>query len=243
MFTNILITMVDFSFVFALFLLGFAFGYHCLFANRVEFSDPSISIIKTLVMMIGEYEFNGIFYPDDELAFSTFQYYTVLSYIIFVIFVIVMSLIIMNLLVGLAVDDISEVRRSAVLKRLSMRTKTSLEVEFSAAMTWMNLRKNSSRSWIIVRPDQKPQGFGKYFIKAASWFSSADGIITTNGIEEAIKPELTEIQEIQEQVYNMADQVEKIFWKNQEIEERGKKVEKIVEFLANRVDGYDFDKL
>ena len=193
--------------------------------------------------MIGEYEFNGIFYPDDENSFATFQYHEVLSYFIFVIFVIVMSLIIMNLLVGLAVDDISEVRRSAVLKRLSMRTKTSLEVEFSSIMTWLSLREKSSRAWIIVRPDLKPTGFWSGFANLASWFSSADGIITTGSIEEAMNPELTEIQEIQEQVYTMADHVEKIYWKNQEMEERGKKVEKIVEFLAQKEKDYDFDKL
>merc|ERR1712043_97997 len=139
-----------------------------------------------------------------------------------------------NLLVGLAVDDISEVRNSAVLKRLSMRTKTSLEVEFSSVMTFLNFRKKSSRAWIIVRPDFKPTGFGSAITKMMSWFSSADGVITTASIEEAIKPELTELQEVQEKVYTVADHVEKIYWKFQDVDERSEKMEKIVEFLASK---------
>ena len=40
-----------------------------------------------------------------------------------------MSIIIMNLLVGLAVDDIASVMRVATLKRLAMRVKLTLDVE------------------------------------------------------------------------------------------------------------------
>lgn len=40
-----------------------------------------------------------------------------------------MSIIIMNLLVGLAVDDITSVMREATLKRLEMRVKLTLDVE------------------------------------------------------------------------------------------------------------------
>ena len=44
---------------------------------------------------------------------------------LFVVFLILMSILIMNLLVGLAVDDIKAVQEQAVLKRLGMQTQVS----------------------------------------------------------------------------------------------------------------------
>ena len=49
---------------------------------------------------------------------DTFVGYTAL---LFVVFVIIMSIIIMNLLTGLAVDDIQSITENAELKKLSMQ--------------------------------------------------------------------------------------------------------------------------
>merc|ERR550519_1233991 len=47
----------------------------------------------------------------------------------FIAFLIVMSIIIVNLLVGLAVDDIKEVREAAALKKAALQVEMVLEVE------------------------------------------------------------------------------------------------------------------
>ena len=76
------------------------------------------ALIKTTVMMIGEFEFENIFFEDTTpLAFP------VTTTILFIVFLIVMAIIIMNLLVGLAVDDIKAVQDQAVLKRLAMQAR------------------------------------------------------------------------------------------------------------------------
>ena len=49
--------------------------------------------------------------------------YETVTYLLFVAFLVIMSILIMNLLVGLAVDDIKAVQDQAVLKRLGMQTK------------------------------------------------------------------------------------------------------------------------
>ena len=54
---------------------------------------------------------------------DTFVGYTAL---LFVVFVIIMSIIIMNLLTGLAVDDIQSIAENAELKKLSMQVDTDL---------------------------------------------------------------------------------------------------------------------
>ena len=59
------------------------------------FSSVENSLIKTAVMMIGEFEFDNIFNDDTSHVF-----YAPAAYIIFVMFFIVMTIIIMNLLVS-----------------------------------------------------------------------------------------------------------------------------------------------
>ena len=88
-------------------------------------------------MMIGEFEFEGMFTehddPDKNIAENTEaakiipfpQYSTVL----FVVFVFVMSIIVSNLLVGLAVDDIKEIQEHAEREKLSMHVQLVLETE------------------------------------------------------------------------------------------------------------------
>ena len=46
-----------------------------------------------------------------------------------VAFLVIMSILIMNLLVGLAVDDIKGVQDQAMLEKLAMQTKVSVERE------------------------------------------------------------------------------------------------------------------
>ena len=55
---------------------------------------------------------------------DTFVGYTAL---LFVVFVIIMSIIIMNLLTGLAVDDIQSIAENAELKKLSMQVSRDTE--------------------------------------------------------------------------------------------------------------------
>ena len=82
--------------------------------------------------MIGEYEFEGIFTehddPNADLAENIdtakkipFPAY---SAIIFTGFVFIMSIIIMNLMVGLAVDDITEIQTNAEVQKLSLNVSS-----------------------------------------------------------------------------------------------------------------------
>ena len=92
---------------------------------------------KTYVMMIGEFEFEGMFTEHDDPERNVtenaeaariipfHQYSTVL----FVVFVFVMSIIVTNLLVGLAVDDIKEIQDHAEREKLSMHVQLVLETE------------------------------------------------------------------------------------------------------------------
>jgi transient receptor potential cation channel subfamily A protein 1 len=78
-------------------------------------------------MMIGEIEFGDVFLGtnglenDPDGLHSTQLYYSGVAILLFIFFIIFMNIIIMNLLIGLAVDDIKAVQDKAVLKRLTMQ--------------------------------------------------------------------------------------------------------------------------
>uniref|UniRef100_H2YPY9 Ion transport domain-containing protein n=1 Tax=Ciona savignyi TaxID=51511 RepID=H2YPY9_CIOSA len=128
MFNDVFKTFVKFSLVFLLFILSFAFTFHTLLQNEPQFEDAFNAILKTTVMMVGEIDFGGIFFGNKD-TYSSQVFYKEVTYLIFSIFIIVMMIIVMNLLVGLAVGDIIEVKEHATLERLKMQVELALEVE------------------------------------------------------------------------------------------------------------------
>ena len=70
--------------------------------------------------MIGEFEFDNIFFSNSNEPGDKLNYPGV-SYALFVVFLVLMAILVTNLLVGLAVDDIKAVQEQAVLKRLAMQ--------------------------------------------------------------------------------------------------------------------------
>ena len=81
------------------------------------FAYPAGSLVKTFVMMVGELEYEALFPHDPAEGPPPFEYY---SNLLFVVFVLVMGIVVMNLLVGLAVDDIQEIQENAELHQLSL---------------------------------------------------------------------------------------------------------------------------
>lgn len=85
-------------------------------------------MLKTVVMMIGELEFEDMFYPgksdgEDPVVHS------VTAHLMFFAFVILVTVILMNLLVGLAVSDIQGLQASAGLNRLSRQAELVARLE------------------------------------------------------------------------------------------------------------------
>ena len=70
-------------------------------------------------MMLGEFDFNDLFHPSDEGL-----NYEDMTYFFFVIFLIVMSIVLMNLLVALAVDDVGTLQSHAKLQKIACQVGT-----------------------------------------------------------------------------------------------------------------------
>ena len=96
-----------------------------LLINQTPFQTVGYSLLKTSVMMTGEFEYESIFHNDplNHLEFDN------LTFVFFLVFLIIISIIVVNLLIGLAVDDIKAVQDQAILKRLAMQVELVLDVE------------------------------------------------------------------------------------------------------------------
>jgi transient receptor potential cation channel subfamily A protein 1 len=59
----------------------------------------------------------------DHAYFETFdeQHFPIISLIVLLLFAIIMPILLMNLLVGLAIGDLMQIRQNARLKRLAMQ--------------------------------------------------------------------------------------------------------------------------
>ena len=124
---TVLQTFLKVSAVVVLFVIAFSLGFYALLENQEYFGDFFKSLIKTFVMTSGELEYDNIFFGEHILDEAVPYLWT--TRVFFVSFVIIMPIIIMNLLVGLAVDDIKGVQESAVLQRLAMQVELTLNVE------------------------------------------------------------------------------------------------------------------
>ncbi|CAK8698608.1 transient receptor potential cation channel subfamily A member 1-like isoform X2 [Clavelina lepadiformis] len=129
MFTDILKTFGQFFLVFVFFIFGFAFAFTILLGNQAVFENWYEALVSTSVMMIGELDYTSKFFGSS--AYEEAIYTREVTYVLFVIFLLVMTIIIMNLLVGLAVGDIIQVQEHATLERLGMQVALTLEVEFT----------------------------------------------------------------------------------------------------------------
>lgn len=105
MFTTVAKNFSKFLLAYCCLLMGFALSFTVLFSNYKAFKNVSSSVLKTVVMMLGELEFENILYDEDkdELVGSL---YPITSHSMLFAFVILVTIILMNLLVGLAVSDI-----------------------------------------------------------------------------------------------------------------------------------------
>lgn len=89
------------------FIVAFAVAFFILFKGHTSFSTFGDSLLKTSVMMTGEQDFNAIFYGDSSSDSAQAQQQEALfkasTLVVYTIFLPTMTIIVLNLLVGLAV--------------------------------------------------------------------------------------------------------------------------------------------
>ncbi|XP_071505517.1 LOW QUALITY PROTEIN: transient receptor potential cation channel subfamily A member 1 homolog [Diadema antillarum] len=239
MFTDILRTFANFVVLFILFIVAFALAFYALLMNQAPFYRVEYSLVKTLVMMIGEFEFDSIFHtqnylePVDTTLTETFLgsvFYEGITYVIFIVFVVIMSIIIMNLLVGLAVDDIKEVQEQAKLQRLAMQVDLAMEVqEALPSFIW--------RKFIVKTKRIYPNRYNaNIFTRAyASLMGNYDhGFAET--ITSTLNPEKGELAEIRANQETMSDTVINLKYRLKQVMSQNDRMESMLTALINHSD-------
>ena len=130
--------------------------------------------------MIGEFEYEGIFDLWDErvdsdtcicgpscpnqetdpepcIPWESVNFYHYTMYVMFVLFVITMTIIVSNMLVGLAVDDIKAVQDTAVLQRQALKIKLALEAIYQAPNKWRySWFNDKNRGQVVLDTSKNP---------------------------------------------------------------------------------------
>ena len=114
------------TFVFFFIVAGFAFGFHLLLSNQDYFALMPDAILKTMLMMLGEYDFADIFLEADGREVLPFPAPT---YAMFIFFFALVSILSLNVLVGLTVEDIRRYLENADLMALSMKLEYTLNIQ------------------------------------------------------------------------------------------------------------------
>lgn len=93
---------------YSILIIAFALSFYTLFRDTKDnefFSDPGVSIFKTVVMLTGEFDASSI----------EFDHFPGVSHVVFVSFVFLIAIVLFNLLNGLAVSDTQAIRADAEL--------------------------------------------------------------------------------------------------------------------------------
>ncbi|XP_038123030.1 transient receptor potential channel pyrexia isoform X1 [Culex quinquefasciatus] len=144
MFTTVAVNFSKFLMAYCCLLIAFGLSFCVLFPNYIAFKQILRGLLKTIVMMAGELEFEDIFYGG-----SIQIQYPGTAHGMFLAFVLLVTVILTNLLVGLAVSDIQGLQQSAGLDRLSRQAELISRLE--SLMFSKLLRKAPIRLWAIFQ--------------------------------------------------------------------------------------------
>ncbi|XP_077977720.1 transient receptor potential cation channel subfamily A member 1 homolog [Glandiceps talaboti] len=229
MFIDVFKTFCRFSIILILFLMAFALSFYALLMNQPTFSSPGYALMKTFVMMTGEFDYDEIFHATtylDEIernedVFAEMIWYEALTYIMFAIFLVIAAILIMNLLVGLAVDDIKGVQEQAVLKKHALQVELALDVE---QMLPIYIRKEVFRKTTKIYPNKiRKTGMRRMFGSAST--------ISAQAIVKSIHPEKTANEKLRS---NQDDLVQIIKTANENLQTKQGKLETDVRELTSK---------
>eukprot|EP00054_Salpingoeca_dolichothecata_P018052 m.110188 g.110188 ORF g.110188 m.110188 type:complete len:1047 (-) comp22707_c2_seq2:318-3458(-) len=196
MFQETLKTALQVLGVFSLFVVGFAFSFYILLQDSYHFGQVGRSLMKTFVMMTGEFEYADYF-EQQRLRFD------VLSYFIFVLFIVLMPILLMNLLVGLAVGDVEGVMENAKLERLKMQVEFILPLQ--QFLIWLRRHFLNKSEDPFFRAGKTSED-----LKHTKWGFLTYLMSDTSSLLFWEEEEVTVMQKLQDDVENLQDTMGKI---------------------------------
>jgi hypothetical protein len=152
MLKTVSLTFLRFMVGYVVFLITFALSFHILFKGSVEpdvfgfFDHLLTSIPKMIIMFSGEFDATNL----------NFHKFPGTSHVIFSLFVVLVTIILLNLLNGLAVGDTEKIRKNAETLSLVARIRLIAKVEVQSCLP---SSKKVTEEIPILHPN-KPNTFG-----------------------------------------------------------------------------------
>ena len=163
MFSQVTRNFGKFLFAYICLINSFSLSFGILFHNHAQFRGYLLRLLKTLVMMTGELEYDDFFFSkNDDIL------YPWTSQIIFAMFLVFGTIILMNLLVGLAVSDIQGLQKSAGLDRLVRQTELIASLENIIFSRWLSFIMPSSLLRMIRKPSTATAVFIRWRVNNSS---------------------------------------------------------------------------
>ncbi|CAG5020767.1 unnamed protein product [Parnassius apollo] len=120
MFGKVASNVIRILFTFAFLIIGFTLSFMIQFHSHIPFEDPWAAFVKTMVMLTSEFEYEALFEEDQSKELATSR--TIVR-VIFLIFLILAGIVLMNLLVGVAVNDINDLEILGNVRRLAKQVE------------------------------------------------------------------------------------------------------------------------
>lgn len=121
---------------YACLLFGFGLSFCVIFPAKINFNNPAFGFIQVIALMIGSVEYNDLILEKDPKEPPEFML-EASAHIMFLIFMLFVTIIMMNLLVGIAVRDIQGLQKTAGLSKLVRQTKLIHSIELSLLNSWL----------------------------------------------------------------------------------------------------------
>lgn len=234
MFIEVLSTLLTVLAVFSILIIAFALSFYCLLKvpdsladqedGNTAFNHVGTAIVRTMVMMIGELDYRATFTEKFEHAKKQYLPYKGMGYFVFSMFVIVMTIVVMNLLVGLAIGDIEAVRKNAYIRMLRGQVRI-LEILDRTYPKWVLSRLY--KSYIEELPKRRMSRWERF----TDWLSSVD----FDALQEEQNDLTTHESKIQEEVQIQRKELDKAKWRikvlTSSVEEQSEMLKRVMEVL------------